>query len=348
MSADATGGGWRRLTVTRRVAETENVVSLHLAAADGAPLPPFRPGQFLTLRIADAAGRLTPRNYSLSSDPEDLAAYRITVRRHPHGVGSSHLHDRAPVGAILEATAPKGRFVLDETSRRPVLLLAGGIGVTPLAAMAQALARSGRDAHLIHAVADAAAQPLAAELQALAGRSPTFRLAAVPSRSRGRITADTLRGLLPIGDYDAYLCGPPGFMQAMVDLLVHLGVREDRIAHEFFGPARPLVRSAAGDADTAARPAASALPCDDDARPLVRFTRSGRSERWDGAHRTLLDFAEAHGLSPPFSCRNGICSTCLSTIDGAVRYIEEPLEEPGDGKALLCCSAPDGSIAIDI
>jgi uncharacterized protein len=342
-------GGWRRLAVARRVQETGNVVSLHLAPADGAPLKPFRPGQFLTFRIPDAAGGAAPRNYSLSSDPGDLSHYRITVRRQPHGLGSAHMHDAAPEGAVLEATEPKGRFVLEEAAKRPVILLAGGIGVTPLAAMAHALARAGRPAHLIHAASDPASTPLAAEMRALAGRSPSLRVAGAPSRTQGRITADTLRGLLPIGDYEAYLCGPPAFMQAMADLLTDLGVREDRISREFFGPVRGPLRTATEAADPAAKQAEAPFPArGDDDRPLVRFSRSGRSARWDGAHRTLLDFAEAQGLSPPFSCRNGICNTCLSRIEGAVRYVEEPLDRPEAGAALLCCAAPDGPVAIDI
>jgi uncharacterized protein len=339
------GGGWRLLRVARRVRETDNIVSLHLESADGVPLTPPQPGQFLTFRLKDAADRATPRNYSLSSNPGDLAHYRISVRRHPRGLGSSHMHDAMPDGATVEATEPKGRFVLDESSRRPVILLAGGIGASPLAAMAHALARSGRQAHLIHAVADASAQPFAEELRVLAAQSPTFRIATVPSRAQGRITADTLQKLLPIGDYEAYLCGPPDFMQAMFDLLTHLGVREERIAYEFFGPARTIVR---GAATAAPFPDPTLASGESTAELLVRFARSGRTARWNGAQRTLLDFAEAQGLSPAFSCRNGICNTCLCKVDGKVRYIEEPLEEPGPGEALLCCSAPEGSVTIDI
>lgn len=82
--------------------------------------------------------------------------------------------------------------------------------------------------------------------------------------------------------------------------------------------------------------------------PFVSFTVSGGGARWDGTHRTLLEFAEAHGKSPPFSCRSGICSTCLTEIEGEVRYLEEPLDEPGPGFALLCCSQPVGPVKLKI
>jgi ferredoxin len=164
---------------------------------------------------------------------------------------------------------------------------------------------------------------------------------------KGRVTRAFLRSVLPLDDYEVYLCGPPAFMQAMFDILLSLGVSEQRIAYEFFGPFRKLSASLADGQEgqpLPTRPVAG----DDDDRALVTFTKSKIARRWDGAHRTLLDFAEAQGLTPAFSCRNGICNTCLSAVEGSVRYIEEPLEDPGPDKALLCCTVPVGPLRIDI
>jgi uncharacterized protein len=339
--------GWRRLRVTRRVRESDRVISLHLAAEDGTALPAFTPGEFLTFRITTADGKAVPRNYSLSSDPADLTHYRISVRKEPGGLGAAHMHDAMPVGATIEATDPKGHFILDQTSARPVLLLAGGIGITPLLSMAHSLAADpSRPAWLIHTGRNARQLPFADELAALASRARHIKTVTRLSDQAGHITRESLRTLLPLDDYDVYLCGPPPFMQAMFDILLSLGIREERIAYEFFGPVRKLTATTlVSPAPPQAVPDTSAETGDG---PLISFTTSGISKSWDGGHRTLLDFAEAQGLSPAFSCRNGICSTCICDVEGQVRYIEEPLDEPGPGKALLCCSVPDGPLRIDL
>jgi ferredoxin-NADP reductase len=359
---DATEGGWRDLKVVRRVRESATVVSLHLAPADGGALAPFEPGQFLTFRLAGPDGRPLARNYSISSDPAERGHYRVSVKREPDGIGSGAMHELMQEGAIIPASGPKGRFTLDRASRRSVLLLAGGIGVTPLLSMAHALAREGeRHVWLIHACLDGAVMPFAQEITELERRSPRFKRLAVlaaPTEAdrasrrhhfEGLVTRDLLRAVLPLDDYEAYLCGPGPFMQAMFDALLRLGLREERIAYEFFGPARKLT------AEAAAIPAPTPMPAPPSTASrvgtedvMVTFALSGRAARWDGAHRSLLDFAEAQGLEPAFSCRNGICNTCLCEIEGSVRYVEEPLEEPGAGQALLCCSVPDGPLTVRI
>lgn len=351
--------GWREFKVAHRVIESSDVVSLHLVAADGGDLSPFVAGQFLTFRLAGAGGRPVPRNYSISSDPADLSHYRISVKREPNGFGSVHMHEQMPVGATIAATGPKGDFVLDHASARPVLLLAGGIGVTPLLAMAHALAADGRRAAwLFHACRSNAVRPFRAELAELARRTPRFSAHVLLEQAEpedrnlplfageGRITRALLQRELPLDAYEAYLCGPKPFMQAMYDLLLSLGLPESRIAYEFFGPAIKLEAH-----PVQAAPASTpATPAFDDAAagtaPRIAFSRSGIEAHWDGSHRTLLDFAEAQGLAPAFSCRNGICSTCLTEIEGRVRYLEPPLDEPGPGKALLCCSVPDGPLTL--
>lgn len=350
--------GWRKLRVAKRTSESSDVVSLHLVPADGTALLPFAPGQFLTFRLPGREGRPVPRNYSISSDPADLSHYRISVKREPEGVGSGHMHDAMVVGASVEATGPKGDFVLDVHHAHPVLLLAGGIGITPLLAMSHALARDGkRPTFLFHACRDGTVQPFSAEIARLCAAAPNMKAftrlerAIAEDRSRpqfageGRLTRAFLSEKLPLDAYQAYLCGPKPFMQAMYDCLVSLGLPESRIAYEFFGPA---IKLEAHPED--AMPAVTAPP----PQPLktagngglVSFSQSGIVADWDGRHRTLLDFAEAQGLTPAFSCRNGICNTCLTEIEGEVNYVDEPLDDPGPGRALLCCSVPDGPVTL--
>jgi ferredoxin-NADP reductase len=359
---------WRPYRVARRVRESATVVSLHLEAADGQLLLPFQPGQFLTFRLPGPDGRPGPRNYSISSDPADLSHYRISVKREqapasrpdlPPGFGSGFMHDQAVVGAIIDGSAPKGQFALDQASSRPVLLLAGGIGITPLLSMAHALARASRPTWLLHACDNREVQPFADEVAALAATSGSFTAATclkepgegdgarADRRFSGLVTADVLRALLPIGDYDVYLCGPTGFMQAMYALLQDLGVRKVQIRYEFFGPAIDLKALPTAVARPVVRPPMSG-PDMADHGVTVTFARSGRRYPWDGAARTLLDFAEAHGLAPAFSCRNGICNTCLCEAEGEVSYIDDPLEQPQPGMALICCSVPATSLVLNL
>lgn len=353
------GGRWRSLRVARRTPESSVITSLHLVADDGHALPPFEPGQFLTFKVPDRAGGEATRNYSISSDPGDLSHWRISVKREPGGLGSGHMHDAMQVGQSIMAAGPSGRFVLDAASTRPVILLAGGIGVTPLLAMAHTLAREGsRGTTLIHACRDEEVRPFKGELAELAEHARNFRLAACLERAgaadaetgnevfEGVVDASLMQRLLPIGDYEAYVCGPPAFMQAMYDLLTDLGVREERIAYEFFGPATLLRKGVPAPVPEPSAPRRTVEAAT--GAPVVRFSRSGREALWDGTRRTLLDFAEAQGLQPAFSCRNGICNTCLCPIEGKVSYVEEPLETPRYGHALLCCSVPDGPVTLGI
>jgi uncharacterized protein len=353
--------GWRKLSVARRVIESSDVVSLHLVSADGSALLPFAPGQFLTFRLPGREGRPVPRNYSISSDPADLSHYRISVKREPEGLGSGHIHDAMAVGATVEVTGPKGDFVLNQSDSNPVLLLAGGIGVTPLLAMAHVLAKEGkRPAYLFHACRDAKVQPFGAELAELSRKASNLKVSTRLERTEskdasspnfageGRVTRALLRENLPLDAYQAYLCGPKPFMQAMYDCLVSLGLPEDRIAYEFFGPAIKLEAHPETVLPADSKPLQETLPSRGAGADSVTFSQSSLAAEWNGQHRTLLDFAEAQGLTPAFSCRNGICNTCLTEIEGKVRYVDEPLDEPGPGKALLCCSVPDGPVTLKL
>ncbi|MBT9288519.1 flavin reductase family protein [Prosthecodimorpha staleyi] len=357
MAGEATG--FRDLTVTARRLEGERVVSLSLAAADGSPLPAFEPGQFLTFRLAGPDGRPVPRNYSLSGDPADRSHYRISVRREgPTALGSGHMHEQAVIGACLQASGPKGRFVLDRASRRPVILIAEDIGLTPLLAMAHALAADPARAALLVHIARAPGEAIFAdELASLAATAPNLQVRRL-SDGAAPLTAAHLTAWLPIGDYEAYLCGPQSFLDATAALLDSLGLRPERIRTETFGPAA-APRPAAGIASPGvsapiAAPSAAPAPAPAPAgaaprpgiQPTVTFEPAGRSIVWDPACRTLLDFAEANGLAPAYSCRNGICGTCRAAVDGLVTYLEEPLDMPEPGFALLCCSAPAGPVTV--
>ena len=381
--------GFQKFRVTAKVRESRTITSFHLTLVDHAWLP-FTPGQFLVFKLpmpppvvpgfipgtqgwnpsglpqpdhlpdAVAPAGFILREYSISSSPSQTGHYRITVKREPAssadvpaGAGSNYLHDHINVGDEVLADGPRGAFRLDRTSDRPVVLLSGGVGLTPVVSMLPALVEEPtRPVFFIHACDSGDVHALGAELKDLAllrpgvkvhtcYRSP--RAGDAGHDSEGVIDRALLQKLLPLDDYDVYLCGPPGFMQAVYRDLRSLGVPKARIATEFFGPATVLEPTVA-----APTPPAPVHPTPVAGEITVEFRKSGRVEAWTGAD-SLLDFAESHGLSPDFSCRAGVCNTCKTgLISGAVDYFEIPLDDPGKDHVLLCCSKPTQSVVLDL
>ncbi|RUM96067.1 2Fe-2S iron-sulfur cluster binding domain-containing protein [Pseudaminobacter arsenicus] len=359
--------GFRDLKVVAKIRESSVITSFHLEPADPDGWRAFQPGQFLVFRIP-VPGRddFVLRNYSVSCSPAREGSYRITVKREaapqpglPDGVSSCYLHDAIEVGDVLAAEGPRGEFVLDRTSTRPVLLLSGGVGLTPMVSMLHALTATDRRVHFVHACDNGDVHALRDEVEALAASRPGIKThfcyrfpterdkADKRHHSEGLISRELLQSLLPLDDYEVYLCGPPPFMQAVYQILRGLGIERHRIAYEFFGPATVLEQAPAAPVPAAAPPSADKAVAGDGI--TVEFRKSGLTAMWDEEAGSLLDFAEAQGLSPDFSCRAGICSTCKSRlVEGEVAYFEEPLDELGAGEMLLCCSKPQGPVVIDI
>ena len=383
-------GGFRRFRVARKLPESSVITSFHLVPEDGGPLWDMRPGQYLTLRIPLAEGPVL-RTYSLSAPAEGRDHHRISVKREPMGSGSGWLHDKLAEGGIVEIAAPRGSFCLDETSERPVLLLAGGVGLTPLLAMLHRLAQTGRRAWFVHAVENGEVHALRDEVAALSAasdgritvrnvyRAPTERdRAAARFDGEGVVDRALLQSLLPLDDYEVYLCGPTPFMVAMWRLLTGLGIAPYRIAYEFFGKGGSLAALAAAPVAVAhtdrrmpahapqslsrlefiTDPDARALP-DQIARPVqsatdgmateVVFARSGVTVPWSDGVASILELAEGAGLDPAFSCREGICGTCRCGIaEGAVEYVSDPLDPPPPDQVLICCSRPAGRVVLEL
>lgn len=358
-----TAQGFAPFEVTAKVRESATITSLLLKPAlNDAPIA-FRPGQFIVVRIPQAKGPQVLRAYSLSSDPDDARLLRISVKHEqapahlpevPAGVGSSFLHDALQVGGQLDIAGPSGNFVLDEDSDRPVLLLSGGVGLTPMVSMLHRLVtHSTRAVYFVHACENGSVHALRDEVLALAARRPGVRvhfcyraptpedLQSAHHHSSGLVTRETLQALLPLDDYDTYLCGPRPFMQANWRLLRGLGIERARIRYEFFGPATIL------DEDEPAAPAAAPVMPVAEGALSVRFEPSGQAVVWDEACPSLLDCAEQAGLAPPFSCRAGLCNACMTLLlSGTVEYAEAPLAEPAPGHVLLCCARPTSPVVL--
>ncbi|QCB45846.1 2Fe-2S iron-sulfur cluster-binding protein [Hydrogenophaga sp. PAMC20947] len=377
MSASTGKGGFRPLKVIDKVRESSTITSFHLEPAEPGGWRAFEAGQFLVFKFpADNERGHVLRTYSVSCAPGHPGRYRISVKREtapmpglPDGLGSCYLHDRVQVGDVLMADGPRGDFYLDRLSARPVVLLSGGVGLTPMVAMLHALAeQSDRRTVFIHACDNGEVHALGDEVRTLAGlrsgidahviyRFPTEAdRAAARFQAEGVITRELLQRLLPLDDYEFYLCGPPPFMQAVFRLVRSLGVAKERIAYEFFGPATVLEPDAAL-AKQAPQPAAAQAPsapagvttAGAESAITVTFRKSGRSASWVDGAESLLSFAESHGLAPEFSCRAGVCGTCKTgLVDGEVNYFEEPLDDPGAGQVLICCARPKGNLVLDL
>jgi ferredoxin-NADP reductase/predicted pyridoxine 5'-phosphate oxidase superfamily flavin-nucleotide-binding protein len=352
LQAQALGNQWRPLRVAKIEAESRHIRSIYLEPVDGAGLPVFLAGQHLPLRFT-LNGEVHIRTYSLSSAPSD-GFYRISVKR--EGLISSHLHQQIQVGDVLEARAPQGHFTVAPLARRPLVLLAAGVGITPLLSMLREVVYQGlrtrgiRPTLLLQSSRSLADQPFRQELDRLLERSGeavrVLRLLSQPEADThegedfdltGRIDGAVLRNLLDVDDFDQIdfvLCGPGGFTQGLYDSLRELDVRDAQIHAETFGPST-LKRQADLDAIVIEQaPAATSSVA-------VVFERSAKEARWQPEGGSLLELAESRGLRPEFSCRGGSCGTCKTRlVSGAVNYPQAPAEIPEAGHVLICCAVP--------
>ena len=350
--------GFRPLAVTAVNRESDSVVSVHLADPGGTALPAPAPGQFLTLRLNVVPGaRPLLRSYSLSGAPE-ADSYRISVKREAHGAGSQFVTTRVRQGDLLEAAAPRGTFVL-QPGDRPVLLISAGVGATPVLAMLHTLADhgSGRDVWWLHGARSRAEEPFAEESRSLLAtltrghRHVSYSRPGPGDRrgrdyqTAGRLSASVLAALGLPRDADAYICGPAAFMAEVSAALVDLGVSGTRIHTEIFGTAPSTTP---GIAAAAARPPHQ--PAGEPGEgPEVAFARSGLTVRWGRDYGSLLELAEACDVPVRWSCRTGVCHTCeTGLLSGTVGYAPEPVDEPAEGSALICCSQPTADLVLDL
>lgn len=242
-------GGWRgarQFRVVRKVPESTEITSFYLEPMDGQAVVHFTPGQYLGLRLVIGRQEVR-RNYSLSAAPNGRS-YRISVKRQPGGLVSNFLHDHATEGHVLDIFPPAGDFLLRETSE-PLVLISGGVGITPTLAMAEAaLAEGKRDVFFLHYARNKDVQAFAKMLHDWAARYSRFRSFTVLEQGTanadqimGRPSSEHLQRWLPSGhQYDVYFLGPKPFMRLIKHLLTSLGVPDDRYHYEFFGPAEAL------------------------------------------------------------------------------------------------------------
>ena len=349
--------GFRSMRVSQIHKESDSVTSFVLVPIDGQPLVRAQPGQFVVLRLQVNPDKPPVlRSYSLSNLP-GVDHFRISVKRESNGVGSSFMHNRVREGDVLDVSAPRGSFTL-RPGEGPVVLLSAGVGATPILAMLHALAaeRSQRQVWWIYGARNRNEHPFAEEsrslLQQLArGRSYILYSRPAPTdqegvafNASGHIGVALLEKIDVPRNSDFYLCGPSSFLQSMRDGLGRWGALSEHIHLEIFGTLDATTPGVAPVEHTPHPPQGPIGP-----GPSVSFARSGITVAWDPKFESLLALAEACDISVRWSCRTGVCHTCISgLISGSISYGPEPLERPGPGNVLVCCSQPTTNVIIDL
>lgn len=310
-------------------------IELSLSRPDGFE---FEAGQFVTL-VLDVDGRQVRRQYSIYTDPSNRQELGLAVRRVAGGLVSNYLADRLTEGETLRFDGPNGRFTLDACANHgPLVLIAGGVGLTPLLSIAQAAAPD-RDVTLVVANRGLTSIPLRSQIDGIDSR-PNVSVRHVLERasksidaSTGRLDAANLDALISIdAESDFFVCGPEPMMAAVCDYLTERGVDPSRVHTERFAAARGPEPSGASNRTHA-----------------VRFTKSGRLVNIPEG-QTILEGARAAGVELPFSCTMGGCAACKVRVDGDV-HLPGPNclteSEAAAGETLACIACPRSSLTID-
>lgn len=357
--------GFRKFEIVRKIKEGGGVCSFYFAPHDKKPLPPFKPGQYLTFQL-DVPGQKKPiiRCYSLSDSPNHPDYYRCSIKALPPprdkpdvppGLSSNFFHNNLNQGDIIDVKAPGGAFFLDLAKNTPVVLIGGGIGLTPVLSMLNAIVESGskREVWFFYGVRNGKEHIMKEHFDKLRREHENVRLCICYSdpeadEAQGkyfdhkeRVSVELFKRLLPSSNYEFYICGPPPMMNSIVKDLEGWGVPEKHIHFEAFGPATVKKTAPVAHPDATAASLASA-------GITVTFAKSNVTAAWKPDIGSILEFAEANGVTIDSGCRAGNCGTCITAIKGGeVKYLQEPGAKPEAGSCLTCVSVPKGNITLD-
>jgi ferredoxin-NADP reductase len=362
--------GFKDFTVQLRVFEdpAESICSFYLVPVDGQPLPTFKPGQFLTFKLQvkdQESGKIKPvvRCYSLSDSPH-ADYYRVSIKRVPAppsqpnlppGCSSNYFHDYVEEGVQLSVKAPSGHFYLIEKEPLPIVLVGGGIGITPMVSIVNTLLNSGssREIWLFYGVRNSADHAMKLHLESLQQAHENFHLHVCYSRPneqdqpeqdyqhKGHVDLKLLQLTLPFQRHQFYICGPRAMMESLVPALAGWGVSTDDIYYESFGPATLPKHKKSKPQTSKAAASSQAI--------TVTFSKSGKSISWDPDAESLLELAEDNGIDVDSGCRAGSCGSCQTALEsGDVEYTQDPDAEIEPGHCLLCISKPKNDLTLTV
>ncbi len=340
--------------------ETPEVRTFRLVPTAGTRLPfDFLPGQYLNLSLM-VDGKKVNRSYTIASPPTRVGYCELTVKREERGVASRHLHDTVREGNLLDVSAPAGRFTFTGTEAESIVMIAGGVGITPLMAKIRYLTDVGwpGEIHLVFAVKSKDDIIFRDELDYLRRRFPNLRVTVTLTRDhgtswpgeRGRISSELLNRVVPrLSERRVHVCGPQEMNESMIQMLHELGVPDERIRLESFAPAsRPEVSTSqsapdvyAGITVTATEAKMAAAPSTPGALASVTFARAGKSKQV-AAGETVLEASEDLGVDIAYDCRAGICGQCKTKLlAGRVVMDVQDALDPVDrlNNVILSCQA---------
>lgn len=338
----ARAGPWSgRLSVARIFIETPDVKTFRFSPLDGGPLPfSYLPGQFLSLTVR-RNDKPVRRSYTIASSPAQRDYVEITVKRVEQGVVSAYLHDQLKEGDQVEVAAPLGSFTFTGREADSIVLIGGGVGITPLMTVIRYLTDHGwpKDIFLLYSCRTSRDFIFREELEYLQRRHANLHVAASMTRAAGtdwmgltgRLTKELIAQTVPnLAARRVHLCGPAPMMEAVQGVLAELGVPREQIKTESFTLARGQPEPEREAVET--KPAVTAS---------VRFARSGKSASMP-SDRTVLEVAESIGVEIPNVCRAGVCGVCkVKLLSGSVTMAVQDALTPEDKARdfILACQA---------
>ena len=361
--SDLSWNGFRKFEVAGKEIEVRDTCSFYLKPHDRKDLPPFEPGQFLTFNLnIPGQPKAVIRCYSLPDSPLHPDYYRVTIKRAPPphdkpdippGLASNFFLDQINVGDIIDVKAPSGHFFLDTSSHGPVVLIGGGVGLTPVLSMLNSIVESGskRETYFFYGIDNNESHAFKPHLQQIALENENVHLFVCYSRPGiddvegedfqcgERVSIDLFKQKLGSNNFDFYLCGPPPMMGSLVEGLEEWGVPEARVHFEAFGPAsvkKAKDVAAVGDASPAET-------------FEVNFSRSNKKVKWAGGGQSILELAEENGVvNISGGCLAGNCGSCITAIkEGEVDYLNDPGTPADDGSCHTCITVPKSNLVID-
>jgi ferredoxin-NADP reductase len=354
--------GFRKFRVAKKLLECKDVYSFYLAPHDGKKIPAFRPGQYLTFQLTiPNQNKPVIRCYSISDAPRQDNQFRVTIKRAlpprdavgaPAGLASTYFADHLQEGDIVDVKAPGGVFFLDLQRSTPVVLISGGVGITPMLSMLNALINAGskREIWFFHGARNSSEHIQKEYLERIASQHENVHLFVSYScpqpddvegkdyQHKGYFSVSLLKDLLPSNNFEFFICGPPKMMEDSARLLEDWGVPRNRINFEAFG---------ASTRKSIEKPP-SATETKQMSKLKVVFARSGKTAAWNPDCESLLDFAEQLGIEVNSGCRSGSCGTCLVAVkSGSVEY-SGAHDAPGEeGSCLTCICRPKTDLSLD-